>query len=165
MDQLLPGGERPEARPHICEMTEGKTVSGSYWLEVDALPPGWRGMGLEFSTSETLLIMAAPPWDRCRLVFRWLPKQAQWTRSMARIYGLGLDRATPDDFIKAQLQGQTVRYVHPAKAQRHDGGEEMRIEFRSGDEVYVVALPGDGPFCADLDVQVVRKGKAILGPR
>ena len=156
---ILGPGEKPEARPHLQEMAEGRQISGVYWMSPDAFPAGFRAMGLEFTTSEALIIIAAPvlhPTYQVRLYFRWLSAQKIFTRSMARIYGQGLDRALADDFIKQQIQGNVIRYVYPDREPTPAGGERFQVEFTTGRGFSVEAIPS-GPFCADLEVQMLER--------
>lgn len=160
-------GESPQPTVYIQERCEGQQISGVYWMgsRHNELPPGWRGMGLEFTNSAKLVVMAAPVLERtrtARLLFRWIAPEKIWTARMDTIYRLGLDRATPTDVIQQQVQGQLIKNVITVRDPTAEGGEEILFEFSGGSGMAVRALPNQRhPLLADLEVQMLeRLGRA-----
>lgn len=156
---LLPEGEEPTPHVYIREMCEGKQISGVHWLE--GTPRGWPGCAVEFTTSEVLVVMAAPTQEvawPARLVFRWIEGQKIWSKSVDEVYRKGLGRARPDDFLKQKLQGQVIRRVVPTKAPTLRTGDEIRMEFASGEGMRLEATPTMHPFVAELEVQWLPRG-------
>lgn len=158
---LLPAGEQPEPVKDIQERFEGKQISGVY-LNPGPLPTGWAALGLEFSDSSVLIVMAAPvlePDRYVRLVYRWVAPQRIWTRSMARIYGSGLGRAVPVNEWMARLQGEVLRGVRPSTGPDSQGGESIELLFGGTRRLVLHAMASPeglamGRPVADLDAQL-----------
>ena len=158
---LLPAGETPESVQDIQERFEGKQISGVY-LNPGPLPTGWAALGLEFTDSSVLIVMAAPvlePDRYVRLVYRWVAPQHIWTRSMARIYGGGLGRAAPINEWSARLQGEVLRGVVASVGPDAQGGEQITLLFGGDRRLVLRALASAeglamGRPVADLDAQL-----------
>lgn len=164
---LLPYGEQPEARTHLQERCEGRQIAGLSYLSIESLPPGWRGIVFDFTTSEALVVMAAPVIDikfSARLAFRWIEAQKIFTKTMVKVYTQGQGRLEPDDFIKEQIQGEVIRYVITTKATTPEGGEQLEVEMGSGMRVWLRAHPSEEhPGCADIELQIVPVVRTRIG--
>lgn len=158
---LLPAGEVPESVQDVQERFEGKQISGVY-LNPGPLPTGWAALGLEFTDSSVLIVMAAPvlePDRYVRLVYRWVAPQRIWTRSMARIYGSGLGRAEPINEWSRRLQGEVLRGVLQSHGPDANGGEQITLLFGGDRRLVLHAMASAeglamGRPVADLDAQL-----------
>jgi hypothetical protein len=165
---LAPWGKGEEliAWQELQEKCEGKQVSGVYYLTGE-LPKGWQGIGLELTTSEVMVFMAAPVVERgfrARLLLRWISRQQIWTPGMDATYGQGKGRAVADDFIKRQLQGEVLRGFTKPKDPTPEGGDLWLFEFRSGLVMRLLAEPdGDHQersWAAALDLQLIAPSRS-----
>jgi len=149
--------ESPESRVHLQEMCEGKLIARLCLDLNEDLPEGTAGLGLEFETGERLailtLVVTEGPW-LARLIWRWIPAQAIWTKSMRRHFGgdrAAAGEAAPN-FLQRQIEGQVI--VGVLKPRDHLGlGERLDFELRDGSRVIVEAVPDRLRGTADLDVR------------
>ena len=166
---LFDDTEQPVPRLILEEFCEKKQVSGLHYLrEPGSLPKGWAGLLLEFTTSEALIIMAAPVLElkfQARLAFRWIPQERLWTRTMSEIYTKGHGRAVPTDFLQRNVQGEVIRGILADPAPTPEGGDEIVFEFVSGAKLRIRALPNEWrTTCADLDAQwIPGRARTVVG--
>ena len=152
--------ETPEARRHLEEMCEGKMIARCCWDVNEERPWGCAAFGLEFTTSERFVILAVPVTQGrflARLIWRWVPAQSHWTRAMRRHFTAdrrSAEEATPD-FLQAQIEGQMIRGVRPARVDV-GLGERMDFELRDGSIVVVEAMPTLGGPRPVTDLEVRR---------
>lgn len=181
--------ESPTDRTCLQEMCAGRLIARIAWDLTVEMPDGAAGFGVEFGGSgpvnrnwgdlgqggERLVIMALPVTSggwAARLIWRWLPAQALWTKAMRRHFGT--DRAGagegPGDFLQRQIEGQMVRAVYAPHG--HVGlGERVDLELTDGSAVVVEAIPTGRPDHAgrfqacDLEVRRVDPvARVIVGP-
>ena len=151
--------ETPESRQHLQEMCAGLIIARVCWDIGEAMPDLASGFGLEFSSGERLVILALPVQEGAflaRLIWRWIPAQHIWTKSMRRHFGTDRKSAEekPPDFLQNQIEGQMIRGVLAPKA--HVGlGERLDFELTDASLVRIEAIPSFGSDRADLDIQRV----------
>ena len=182
--------ESPTDRTCLQEMCAGRLIARCCWDINADLPDGAAGFGLEFAGSgpaggrnwgdrgqggERLVIMALPvvsgAW-LARLIWRWMPAQALWTRAMRRHFGTdrrGAGEPEPD-FLQRQIEGQMIRAVY-APAQHVGLGERVDLELTDASVVIVEALPQGladprtgRPAVCDLDVRHEDRRQRVIVP-
>ena len=154
-DGVILPGEAPESRVHLQQMCDGKVIARCLW-EIGA-PEGSAGVGFEFETGERLAVMALLVQEGtflAKLIWRWIPAQQIWTKSMRKHHGADRHRAgeKPPDFLQRQIEGQTITGILVPKD--HLGlGERLDIELRDTSRVILEAIPDLVANSADLDVR------------
>lgn len=151
--------ESPEARGHLQQLCEGRLIARCVWFHADDLPSGSAGFGLEFAGSgpvnrnyrdlgqggERLVVIAMPVMEGrwlSRLIWRWIPAQNLWTRSMRSHFGTDRKTAGEDeaDRLQRQIEGQMIRGVYAPK--HHVGlGERLDFELTDASTLSAEAIP------------------------
>ena len=155
--------EIAESRVHLQEMCEGKLIARVCWEVNDEMPDNSAGFGLEFTTSDRLVILALPVSEGAymsRLVWRWIEAQRIWTKPMTQHFQRDRRQAGEPgaDALANQLEGQVI--VGVLKPAHHVGlGERMDLELRDGSRLVVESVPilpavrGGGPGACELEVR------------
>lgn len=157
--------ESPESRVHLQEMCENKMIARLCLDLNEDLPAGSAGFGLEFETGERLAILALAVTEGpflARLIWRWIPRQAIWTKSMRRHFGADRSAAGEEapNFLQRQIEGQMIRGV--LKPKDHVGlGERLDFELRDGSFLIVDAIPDLMRNAVDLDVRRERRERMV----
>ena len=157
--------ESPESRVHLQEMCDDKVIARLCLDLNEDLPDGSSGLGLEFETGERLVIMTLMVTEGhwlARLIWRWIPAQSIWTKSMRRHYGADRHVAgeAPPNFLQRQIEGQVIAGVLVPKD--HLGmGERLDMEFRDTSRLVIEAVPDLVLNCADLDIQRIARPRMV----
>jgi hypothetical protein len=166
------GGEELVSWQSLEERCGGKQISGVYFLPGE-LPRGWQGIGFELTTSEVMVVEAAPTLDKkykARLLIRWLTIQKIWTPTMQERHIKGEGRAShlecqvcrqvyPERCPGHQVQGEVLRGFTTLGEPTPTGGDTWLFEFVSGLTMRLSAEPSRvHPFAAELELQVLPRG-------
>lgn len=138
--------ERPEPRTRLQEMMEGRQIARAV-VDRAPGPTGSPVLGLELTSGDRLAVMAKLDSNsryRARLVFRMMPAPRIITSRMAKSFSQGRAAdpgGAPADLpdLERRLEGAVIRGVRHIVAPTEWGGEQMELELKGGDILWLAA--------------------------